>query len=64
MSTKVLSGKDLRKIGYPEGRVIGIVIAVMYKFFKNKANPSSWLFLRTCSIILISMKEMKYLEGL
>lgn len=37
MGTKVLSGKDLRKIGYPEGRVIGTIVRTMDKFYKNKS---------------------------
>lgn len=37
MGTKVLSGKDLRKIGYPEGRVIGAIVRTMDKFYKNKS---------------------------
>jgi tRNA-splicing ligase RtcB len=36
MSTKVLSGKDIRKLGYPEGRVIAVVISTMNRFYKNK----------------------------
>ncbi|GAB3251604.1 RtcB family protein [Larkinella harenae] len=30
-----LTGKDLRKIGYPEGKVISIAISVMQQFFKH-----------------------------
>ncbi|MBX9850532.1 MAG: RtcB family protein [Cytophagaceae bacterium] len=37
MSTKVLSGKDLRKIGFPEGRVIGVIVATLDRFYKNKS---------------------------
>lgn len=37
MSTKVLSGKELRKIGYPEGRVIAVAISAMNRFYKNKS---------------------------
>jgi tRNA-splicing ligase RtcB (3'-phosphate/5'-hydroxy nucleic acid ligase) len=37
MSTKVLSGKDLRKIGFPEGKVIAVIIGVLDRFYKNKS---------------------------
>jgi tRNA-splicing ligase RtcB len=37
MSTKVLSGKDIRKIGYPEGKVIAVVVATLDRFYKNKS---------------------------
>jgi tRNA-splicing ligase RtcB len=37
MGTKVLSGKELRKIGYPEGRLIGIIMRIMEKFYKSKS---------------------------
>ncbi|GAB3326590.1 RtcB family protein [Larkinella ripae] len=32
-----LTGKDLRKIGYPEGKVISIAISVMQRFFTHTA---------------------------
>lgn len=37
MATKVLSGKDLRKLGYPEGIVIKVALALLEKHFKNKS---------------------------
>ncbi|MFL5729527.1 MAG: RtcB family protein [Cytophagaceae bacterium] len=37
MSTKVLSGKDLRKIGFPEGRVIAVIVAVLDRHYKGKS---------------------------
>jgi tRNA-splicing ligase RtcB len=37
MSTKVLSGKDIRKLGYPEGKVIAVVVATLDRFYKNKS---------------------------
>ncbi|MFC5409232.1 RtcB family protein [Larkinella bovis] len=36
-----LSGKDLRKIGYPEGKVISIAISVMQQFFKHTAQAEA-----------------------
>ena len=37
MSTKVLSGKEIRKLGYPEGRVIAVAISAMNRHYKNKS---------------------------
>ena len=37
MATKVLSGKDLRKLGYPEGIVVKVALALLEKHFKNKS---------------------------
>ena len=37
MATTKLSGKDLRKIGLPEGRVIGTAIEVMEEHYKGKS---------------------------
>ena len=36
MSSKVLSGKDIRKIGYPEGKVIAAALDAMERYYKNK----------------------------
>ena len=37
MATSKLSGKELRNIGLPEGRVIGTAIKVMEEHFKGKS---------------------------
>lgn len=37
MAASKLKGKDLRKIGYPEDRVIGIALGVMEAFYKGKS---------------------------
>ncbi len=36
-----LSGKDLRKINYPEGRVIGVAIQVMHQYFKHSSETEA-----------------------
>ena len=35
MKRKMLSGKDLIKLGYPEGRAIGLAINTVLKYFKR-----------------------------
>src|SRR5882757_8526793 len=35
MRRKMLSGKDLIKMGYPEGRAIGIAINTVHKYFRR-----------------------------
>jgi tRNA-splicing ligase RtcB len=37
MASKALKGKDVRKIGYPEGVVIRVVLEVMEEHYKNKS---------------------------
>ncbi len=37
MASNKLTGKELRKLGYPEGKVIGIAIKVMEDHFKGKS---------------------------
>jgi tRNA-splicing ligase RtcB len=41
MSKLKLRGKDLRKLGYPENKVIGIAIAVMHKHYRHTALPDA-----------------------
>ena len=36
-----LNGKDLRKIGYPESKVIGIAIQVMHQYYKHSAEAEA-----------------------
>ena len=33
-----LRGKDLRKLGYPENRVIGVAIEVMNQYYKHASD--------------------------
>lgn len=35
MKRKILSGKDLRKLGFPEGQAIGIAINTVYQYFRR-----------------------------
>jgi tRNA-splicing ligase RtcB len=35
MKRKILSGKDLIKLGYPEGRAVGIAINTVLKHFRR-----------------------------
>lgn len=37
MATTKISGKELRKIGYPEGKVIAVAMEVMEKWYKGKS---------------------------
>lgn len=36
-----LSGKDLRKLGYPESRVIGVAIQVMHQYYKHSTETDA-----------------------
>lgn len=36
-----LNGKDLRKIGYPESRVIGVAIQVMHQYYKHSSEADA-----------------------
>lgn len=36
-----LNGKDLRKIGYPESKVIGVAIQVMHQYYKHSAKEDA-----------------------
>jgi tRNA-splicing ligase RtcB len=37
MKRKMLSGKDLIKLGYPEGKAIGLAINVVHRYFKGSS---------------------------
>jgi tRNA-splicing ligase RtcB len=37
MKRKMLSGKDLIKLGYPEGKAIGLAINVVHRYFKRSS---------------------------
>ena len=37
MATKKLTGKDLRKIGFPEGKLIGIAMKLLEAHYKGKS---------------------------
>lgn len=46
MAKLALNGKDLRKIGYPESKVIGIAIQVMHQFYKHSTKDEATLILK------------------
>lgn len=37
MATKKLTGRDLRKLGFPEGKLIGIALRILEKAYKGKS---------------------------
>ena len=37
MASKKLTGKDLKKLGYPEGRLIGIALKTLESIYKGKS---------------------------
>lgn len=46
MKRKVLSGKDLVKLGYPEGKVIGIAINTVLKYFRRSEKEEIYTMLK------------------
>src|SRR5688572_3012855 len=46
MKRKILSGKDLIKLGYPEGRAIGIAINTVLKHFRRSEKEAIYAMLR------------------
>src|SRR5690349_13351006 len=46
MKRKMLSGKDLRKMGFPEGRAIGIAINTVLKYFRRSEKEEIFSMLR------------------
>ncbi|HEX6223052.1 MAG TPA: RtcB family protein, partial [Chryseolinea sp.] len=46
MKRKILSGKDLIKLGYPEGRAIGIAINTVLKHFRRSEKEEIYAMLR------------------
>src|SRR6187549_733053 len=54
MKRKMLSGKELVKLGYPEGRAIGIAINTVLKHFRRSEKDEIYAMLRA---VLASPKE-------
>jgi len=46
MKRKVLSGKDLIKLGYPEGRAVGIAINTVLRYFRKSEKEEIYTLLR------------------
>lgn len=46
MKRKMLSGKDVRKLGYPEGRAIGMAINTVLKHFRRSEKEEIYSMLR------------------
>jgi tRNA-splicing ligase RtcB len=46
MKRKILSGKDLIKIGYPEGMAIGLAINTVLKYFRRSSKEEIFTMLR------------------
>src|SRR5690242_9553951 len=46
MKRKMLSGKDLTKIGYPEGKAIGLAINTVLKYFRRSEKEEIYDMLR------------------
>jgi tRNA-splicing ligase RtcB len=57
MKRKILSGKDLIKLGYPEGKAIGIAINTVLKFFRRSEKEEIYAMLKA---VLADPK--KYIE--
>lgn len=47
MKRKMLSGKDLVKLGYPEGRAIGMAINTVLKYFRSSEKEEIYSMLRS-----------------
>ncbi|MBX2957525.1 MAG: RtcB family protein [Cyclobacteriaceae bacterium] len=54
MKRKVLSGKDLVKLGYPEGKAIGIAINTVLKYFRRSEKEEIYALLKA---VLANPKE-------
>src|SRR6187549_2853968 len=46
MKRKMLSGKELVKLGYPEGRAIGIAINTVLKYFRRSEKEEIYAMLK------------------
>src|SRR5690606_25667114 len=46
MKRKVLSGKDLIKLGYPEGKAVGIAINTVLKYFRRSEKEEIYTMLK------------------
>jgi tRNA-splicing ligase RtcB (3'-phosphate/5'-hydroxy nucleic acid ligase) len=54
MKRKMLSGKDLIKLGYPEGRAVGIAINTVLKYFRRSEKEEIYTMLKA---VLANPKE-------
>jgi tRNA-splicing ligase RtcB len=54
MKRKMLSGKDLIKLGYPEGKAIGIAINTVLKYFRRSEKEEIYTMLKA---VLVNPKE-------
>jgi tRNA-splicing ligase RtcB len=54
MKRKMLSGKDLIKLGYPEGRAVGIAINTVLKYYKRAEKEEIFSMLKA---VLLNPKE-------
>lgn len=54
MKRKMLSGKDLIKLGYPEGKAVGIAINTVLKYFRRSEKEEIFTMLKN---VLASPKE-------
>src|SRR5688572_28065505 len=54
MKRKMLSGKDLIKLGYPEGKAIGVAINTVLKYFRRSEKEEIFTMLKN---VLASPKE-------
>jgi tRNA-splicing ligase RtcB len=46
MKRKMLSGKDLQKLGFPEGQAIGIAINTAYRYFRRSEKDELYTMLK------------------
>ncbi|MFN8689928.1 MAG: hypothetical protein ACK5XL_07995, partial [Cyclobacteriaceae bacterium] len=46
MKRKMLSGKDVMKLGYPEGRAIGMAINTVHKYLRRSEKEEIYTMLR------------------
>ena len=54
MKRKMLSGKDLIKLGYPEGKAIGLAINTVLKYFRRSEKDEIYSMLKA---VLANPKE-------
>ncbi|MDH5602893.1 MAG: RtcB family protein, partial [Cyclobacteriaceae bacterium] len=47
MATTKIAGRDLRQLGYPEGKVIGIAIKILEKHYRGKSRHQKLQLMET-----------------
>ena len=60
MAKLKLRGKELRKLGYPQGKVIGLAVNVVYEHFKRE--PREWV-LQMLTNVLEHPENFRDIEG-